>query len=40
MDPAAEVHYKKLLSDWKKDDDSLKEMLEEVKGMLAVIVRS
>ena len=33
MDPAAGAHYKKLLSDWKKDDDSLKEMLEELKGM-------
>ncbi|XP_067029415.1 NLR family CARD domain-containing protein 3-like isoform X2 [Acropora muricata] len=28
MDPAAEAHYQKLLSDWKKDDDILKEMLE------------
>jgi len=27
MDPAAEVHYIKLLSDWKKDDDTLKEIL-------------
>ena len=27
MDPAAEVHYEKLLSDWKKDDYILKEML-------------
>ena len=27
MDPAAEAHYKKILSDWKKDDDILKEML-------------
>ena len=27
MDPAAEAHYEKLLSDWKKDDDSIKEML-------------
>ena len=26
MDPAAEAHYEKLLSDWKKDDDILKEM--------------
>ena len=26
MDPAAEAHYQKLLSDWKKDDDTLKEM--------------
>jgi len=34
MDPAAKVHYIKLLSDWKKHDDSLKEMVEEVKGMI------
>ena len=27
MDPAAEAHYQKLLSDWKKDDDILKGML-------------
>ena len=26
LDPAAEAHYQKLLSDWKKDDDILKEM--------------
>ena len=34
MDPAAEVLYVKSLSDWKKDDDSLKEVLEELEGML------
>ena len=34
MDPAAAAHYVKLLSDWKKDDDSLKEIPEELKGML------
>ena len=33
MDPVAEAHYKNLLNEWKKGDDSLKEMLEEVKGM-------
>ena len=27
MDPATKDHYEKLLSDWKKDDDSLKEIL-------------
>ncbi|XP_044184157.1 E3 ubiquitin-protein ligase DZIP3-like [Acropora millepora] len=32
MDPAAEAHFIKLLSDWKKDNDSLKEMPEELKG--------
>ena len=33
MDPAAEARYQKLLSDWKKDDDILKEML----GMLIML---
>ncbi|XP_074630355.1 uncharacterized protein LOC141889078 isoform X4 [Acropora palmata] len=28
MDPAAEADYQQLLSDWKKDDDVVKEMLE------------
>ena len=40
MDPTAEAHYKELLIVWKKDDDIFKDMLEEVKGMLAVIVTS
>ena len=34
MDPDAEAHYKSLLTDWKKDDDSLKEVCVELKGML------
>ena len=34
MDAAAEAHFLKVLSDWKKDDVSLKEMLQELKGML------
>ena len=33
MDPAAEAEYQKLLSDWKKDDDSL----EELQGMSIVL---
>ncbi|XP_044167462.1 nucleotide-binding oligomerization domain-containing protein 2-like isoform X1 [Acropora millepora] len=37
MDPAAEAHYKKVLSDWKKDDDILKEMLERTHGELGGI---
>ncbi|XP_067020029.1 uncharacterized protein [Acropora muricata] len=32
MDPAAEAHFLKLLSDWTKDDDSSMEMLQELKG--------
>ena len=34
MDPATEAHFLNVLSDWKKDDVSLKEMLQELKGML------
>ena len=37
MDPTAEAHFLKLLSDWKKDDDSSKEMLQEFKGMQIVL---
>ena len=37
MDPVNEAHYKKLLNEWKKDDDNLKEMVEEVKGMQIAI---
>ncbi|XP_044184736.1 NLR family CARD domain-containing protein 3-like, partial [Acropora millepora] len=33
MYPTAKAHYIKLLSDWKKDDDGLKEMVEELKEM-------
>ena len=34
MDPDAEVHYKELLMQWKRDEDSSKEKLEEMEGML------
>ena len=34
MDAAAEANFLKDLSDWKKDDVSFKEMLQELKGML------
>ncbi|XP_044162974.1 nucleotide-binding oligomerization domain-containing protein 2-like [Acropora millepora] len=37
MDPAAEADYEKLLSDWKKDDDILKEMLERTHDALGEI---
>ncbi|XP_067029233.1 NLR family CARD domain-containing protein 3-like [Acropora muricata] len=37
MDPGAEAHYEKLLSDWKKDDDILKEMLERTHDALGEI---
>ncbi|XP_074630893.1 uncharacterized protein LOC141889495 isoform X1 [Acropora palmata] len=37
MDPGAEAHYEKLLSDWKKDDDSIKEMLERTHDALGGI---
>ena len=34
MDPDAAARYIKLLSEWKKNDDSSNKMLEEMKGML------
>lgn len=34
MDPDMEEHYKELLSMWKKDEDKIKEKLEEVEGKL------
>ncbi|XP_067029206.1 NLR family CARD domain-containing protein 3-like [Acropora muricata] len=37
MDPVAEAHYQKLLSDWKKDDDISKEMLERTHDKLGDI---
>ncbi|XP_067029222.1 NLR family CARD domain-containing protein 3-like isoform X2 [Acropora muricata] len=37
MDPGAEAHYEKLLSDWKKDDDSIKEILERTDDALGEI---
>ena len=33
MDPDDEKHYQGLLMEWKKDDDSTKEKLEEMEGM-------
>ena len=32
MDPETEDHFRKLLEQWKKDDDSIKEKLEEMEG--------
>ncbi|XP_044163683.1 uncharacterized protein LOC114974378 [Acropora millepora] len=37
LDPAAEAHYQQLLSDWKKDDDVIKQMLERTHGELGKI---
>ncbi|XP_015779663.1 PREDICTED: nucleotide-binding oligomerization domain-containing protein 2-like [Acropora digitifera] len=37
MDPAAEAQYQQLLSDWKKDDDVVKEMLERTHAELEEI---
>ncbi|XP_044171686.1 E3 ubiquitin-protein ligase DZIP3-like [Acropora millepora] len=37
MDPATEAHYQKLLIDWKKGDDFLKEMLERTRDDIAEI---
>ena len=32
MDPDIEEHYRLLMKQWKKDDDSTKDKLEEIKG--------
>ncbi|XP_067025430.1 protein NLRC3-like [Acropora muricata] len=37
LDPDTEAHYEELLSDWKKDDDILKEMLERIHEELKEI---
>ena len=34
MDPVIEKHYQELLREWKKDDDSSKDSLDEIKGNL------
>lgn len=34
MDPDTEEHYRELLKQWKKDEDIIKEKLEEMEGML------
>ena len=36
MDPDTEEHYRELLRQWKKDEDSIKDKLEEIEGMLEV----
>ena len=34
MDPEIEDHYEELLRQWKKDEDNIKKMLEEMHRML------
>ena len=34
MDPDTEEHYRELLKEWKRDEDSIKEKLEEMERML------
>ena len=40
MDPDVEEHYRELLKEWKKDDDSTKEMLAEIIGTLKIVQTS
>ena len=37
MDPEFENHYQELLREWKKNDDSTKEKLDEIEGMLIIL---
>ncbi len=34
MDPDMEEHYRELLKQWKKDEDNIKDKLDEIEGML------
>ena len=38
MDPDEEKHFKGLLMEWKKDEDSTKEKLEAMEGMLIILM--
>ena len=38
MDPDMEEHYRELMKQWKKDDDSIKEKLEEMEGNMNFII--
>ena len=37
MDPQVEDHYKELLRQWKKDEDSVKEQLDQIKEKLEML---
>ena len=38
MDPDIEEHYRELMKQWKKDDDSIKDKLEEMEGNMGIIL--
>ena len=38
MDPDMEEHYRELMKQWKKDDDSIKEKLEEMEGNMNFVL--
>ena len=40
MDPQVQAHYKELLSQWKKDEDNVKEHLHEIMKKLDVLTTS
>ena len=37
MDPVIEEHYRELMNQWKKDDDSIKDKLEEIEGKNSIV---
>ena len=37
MDPDSEEHYRELMKQWKKDDDSIKDKLEEIEGKKNIV---
>ena len=38
MDPVIEEHYRELMKQWKKDDDSIKDKLEEIEGKNSIVI--
>ncbi len=38
MDPDIEEHYRELIKQWKTDDDSIKDKLEEMKGNMKILL--
>ena len=39
MDPEMEDHYKQVLSEWKKDEDNIKDQLKEIGTKMADVMK-
>ena len=38
MDPDTETHYRELLNEWKKDEDSIKDQLDRMEGIISSVL--